>query len=497
VVDLMLHERAPVPLTLTSKGLDVRQLSVQFGGVHALRNVDLHLGPGDVLGLTGPNGSGKSTLFNAISGLAKATTGTISLDGSDVTRLDVPARTRRGVSRTFQTPRIDAELQVRSAVLCGYYLAARSSLLASLLGLERFSERHKAIRDACDHLLDRLGLTDVADQRLGTLSLGQVRLVDVARAMASGSRYLLLDEPAVGLTADEQAHLARAIRKLAEEGTAILLVEHNFALLSSLCERVVVLDRGSVLLQGPIAEVRRETSFVDAYLGSSAGTSAVEPVQRAAANVDAVKNLAPVLQCIDLCARYGQIRVIERAEITVARGETLVLLGLNGAGKTTLLNAIVGMVSHTGRIVLEGEDIVALRPHRRVARGVAFVPEVRANVFMPMTVDENLAIALRAVPRRDRDKEMQSLLTLFPILAERGRVAAGMLSGGEQQMLAIAIAVARKPAVLLLDEPTQGLAPAISLRGPASRQAASRRLGRRAAGSAANRSEVSNRIRRR
>jgi branched-chain amino acid transport system ATP-binding protein len=163
----------------------------------------------------------------------------------------------------------------------------------------------------------------------------------------------------------------------------------------------------------------------------------------------------------DLSARYGRIEVCRGIGFTVAPGEFLVVLGANGAGKSTLLGALAGLVTSTGEITLGGMRLDAAPARRRAGMGVALVPEGRRNLFAPLTVDENLQLGLRLLPPGERDAMRAELLGLFPILAERGRQAAGMLSGGEQQMLALAVALARRPAVLLLDEPSQGLAPIV------------------------------------
>lgn len=163
----------------------------------------------------------------------------------------------------------------------------------------------------------------------------------------------------------------------------------------------------------------------------------------------------------NLSARYGRIEVCRGIDLTVEPGEFLVVLGANGAGKSSLLGALAGVVASSGSIRLNGRRFDAASARRRAWDGMALVPERRRNLFTPLTVDENLSLGLRLLPRGEREAMRHRLYGLFPILEERSGQLAGMLSGGEQQMLAIAMAIARKPAVLLLDEPTQGLAPVI------------------------------------
>jgi branched-chain amino acid transport system ATP-binding protein len=163
----------------------------------------------------------------------------------------------------------------------------------------------------------------------------------------------------------------------------------------------------------------------------------------------------------NLCARYGRLQVCHDVSLTAASGEFLAILGPNGAGKSSLLGAIAGTVAGSGRIVMDDRSVERRAAHRRAFDGIALVPEGRRNLFMPLTVEENLRLGLRLLPASERARMRETLFGMFPILPKRLTQGAGMLSGGEQQMLAIAVALARRPRALLLDEPTQGLAPLI------------------------------------
>jgi len=167
------------------------------------------------------------------------------------------------------------------------------------------------------------------------------------------------------------------------------------------------------------------------------------------------------LECRNLSARYGPIQVCFDIVLSASPGEIVAVLGPNGAGKSSLLGALAGVVSGHGKVTLCGEDFTPLAAHVRAQRGLAYVPEIRKNIFPVLSVEENLRLALHYLPRNERGPMKEKIFELFPILKTRLTTEAGMLSGGEQQMLAIAMAVARKPKALLLDEPTQGLAPAV------------------------------------
>lgn len=249
--------------------IEVSRVEVRFGGVIALQDVSVRLEPGTVLAVIGPNGSGKSTLFNSITGLVRLHGGAVRLDGSDLEGLPPHRRIRLGIGRTFQTPRFDPATTVIEAVLCGFYPVARSGLVSVLLGLPASSREERDLHAKCRGILDDLGLADVADVPLSELPMGHVRLVEVARAIANLPKYLLLDEPAAGLTLAEQARLGSEIRRLAAAGVGVLLVEHNFGLVRSVADDVLVLDRGRELCRGTTASVEQRPEFVEVYLGTS------------------------------------------------------------------------------------------------------------------------------------------------------------------------------------------------------------------------------------
>lgn len=250
--------------------IELRDITVRFGGVTAVNSVSLDLAPGRIVSVVGPNGSGKSTLFNAVSGLVPLAGGTVSIDGLAASDLSPSTRVSMGVARTFQTPRFDPGDDVTEAVLCGFYPRVRVGWLSSMLGLPSAQREETGLREACQKLLVDLGLHGVRDKRLGELSMGQVRLVDVARAVANEPKYLLLDEPAAGLSRDEQRALVAEVRRLAARGIGVLLVEHNFKLIRELADHAVVLDRGNMFLSGKPHEIEKDRAFIELYLGSTA-----------------------------------------------------------------------------------------------------------------------------------------------------------------------------------------------------------------------------------
>ena len=241
--------------------LAVQDVSVRFGGVQALSEVSLHVEAGAVTGLIGPNGAGKTTLFNVVSGLVAPTSGRVLLSGQDVTRAPTYRRARLGVARTYQRLELFGSLTVRDNVLVG-------------AELRREWDRSGTDPNATvDHLLELIGITDVAGARADTLSTGTSRLVELARALASGPRVLLLDEPSSGLDDRESEAFGRLLLRLADEGLAILLVEHDMDLVMSVCRHIWVLDFGRILTAGSAAEIRESPAVQEAYLGTAAAVS--------------------------------------------------------------------------------------------------------------------------------------------------------------------------------------------------------------------------------
>jgi len=450
--------------------LQTKKLGATFGGVVALAEADLTLTRGQVLAVIGPNGSGKSTLFNCITGFVPLSSGSVLVDDVDITGQPAHLRIRRGVARTFQTPRIDVEPTVLTTVLCGF-LSTMRSLPGCVLGLAGTRRDELRARADAMALLDNFGLADLAETAMGELPLGQVRLVDVVRAIAMRPNYLLLDEPAAGLAAAEQEMLSGEIRRIAADGMGVMLVEHNFELVRALADEVVVLQQGRVLMAGAPETVANDPRVMDAYLGKAHTANATgksgtaDSASTKAAGGPSVRSADVVLACRGLNVSYGRAGVCSRIDLSVRAGRLTALLGSNGAGKSTLLAALAGVHiggrRWVGEVSLDDVRIERLGASQRAVAGVAFVPEGRGNIFAGLTVEENLQLGLRQLAHSERESTLDSIIEVFPPLAALQGARAGILSGGEQQMVAIAMALARRPKVLMLDEPSQGLAPAV------------------------------------
>jgi len=430
-------------------GLFARGVSVHFEGLAALENVDLTLHPGEILGLIGPNGAGKTTLVNVLTGFQLPTAGTVRIDDHAATGLPPHTFARAGLGRTFQAVRLFAGMTVLENVELG----------AVGKGVPRGEARGEAAR-----VLAWLGLTDMAGLEAGTLPYGDERWVGLARALSGRPRFLLLDEPAAGLNEVEAERLMHTVARIRDEfGCGVLIIEHNMQLVMSLCDRIHVLEHGRTIAEGTPAEARANPEVRRAYLG---GHAADEP--GAGAGGSARRRAAPLaappalLSVADLRVNYGPVQALRGVSLEVGEGELVSVIGPNGAGKSTLLLAVTGIVAAAGgSIHYRGEDLAGQAAERIVRNGISLVPEGR-HVFPALTVEENLITG--ATPARGRGgtaADLEQVLATFPILKERFRSPAGKLSGGEQQQLAIARALLARPRLLLLDEPSLGLAPLV------------------------------------
>ena len=422
--------------------LHVHGLGMRFGGVHAVQDLHCTLEPGRVASLIGPNGAGKTTALNVLSGFYRPTAGHFALGAHPLVGLPAFRIARAGLARTYQTSQLFGTLSVEDNVA----LALSRGALGPLLGAARY--RSPAVRARARRLLAFCGYEGALDRPAADLAHVDRRLVEIARALATQPRMLLLDEPAAGLSAHDKERLGQLLRRIAQQGTGVLLVEHDMALVMGISDRVIVLDAGQCIADGDVATVQADPAVRQAYLGD------------ALAQQVRARHRGPgeeLLGIGKLSASYGASAVLHGLSLQVRAGEMVALLGANGAGKSTLMRALAGLHRPVrGGIHLAGRELAALPAERIAAHGLVLVPEGR-QVFPELSVRDNLRLGGFLRPE-GLEARLQDMLRRFPRLRERLHQRAGLLSGGEQQMLAIARGLMACPRVLLLDEPSLGLA---------------------------------------
>lgn len=250
--------------------LRVEGLGIDFGGLRAVHDVGFSVGPGEIVSVIGPNGAGKTTLFNMISGLYLPGRGRVSLDGADVTGMEPHLLAARGLSRTFQNLQIFQAMSVLENVAAGHHLHEKGPVIADMLSLPSSRRRSRQTRDSAHALLERVGLARAAEHEAGSLSYGALKRLEIARALASRPKLLLLDEPAAGLNHSESAEISEVIRKVVGMGVTVILVEHDMKMVMGLSDHIVALDHGRKLAEGTPEEVRANPDVIRAYLGEQA-----------------------------------------------------------------------------------------------------------------------------------------------------------------------------------------------------------------------------------
>ena len=383
--------------------------------------------------------------MNALSGFVPLRSGTVTLGEETVTIWSPNRLAKSGLARTFQNVRLFRGLTVSENV----------EVAAVGVGLGRREAKRRA-----SEVLEWVGLLPRAHLPTEKLSFGEEQRVGIARAIATRPQFLLLDEPAEGLNEAEGDELVALISRIREsEGCGVLIIEHDMRLVMNLCDSIHVLDNGLTIATGSPDEVQKNDAVITAYLGTR--KLGAQVTDQTPAPVPSEREEAPELLSVeDLHVSYGRVPALRGVSLKVRRGEMVGVVGPNGAGKSTLLLTIAGVLRPIqGGVQLGDESLVRQAPEDIVRKGVSLVPE-RRHIFAQLTVEENLKVAAATrTEKQQTTRDLEELYERFPILGERRASRGGNLSGGQQQQLAIARALLTRPQLLLVDEPSLGLAP--------------------------------------
>lgn len=424
-------------------------LAKHFGGIRAVEGVDIAVRDRSLHALIGPNGAGKTTAFNLLSGMFTPDAGGVTLKGRDIAGLAPERICAAGIGRSFQItnlfPALSIEENLRLAVQ-----ARHPQRFAPWRAARAIPE----IEAETAELLRYLGLAGIERAEAGTLSYGGQRLLDMGLALATRPRLLLLDEPLAGLAAAERQRVGDIVKHISAD-IPVLLVEHDLDRVFQIADAVTVMNEGRVLVDGTVEDARGDPRVQEVYIGSGAAAVAAKP-RPSAAEPETLLGLEGINTF------YGKSHILADVAFAVHRHEIVALLGRNGAGKSTLLKTLIGIAPPaSGSIKLDGAEIAGLPPAAIARLGIGYVPQGR-GLFAGMTVAENLGLG-RSQRRNGHGAhwDLDRIFEYFPRIRERLHTPADYLSGGEQQMVAVARALSGDVRVLLLDEPFEGLAPAV------------------------------------
>lgn len=448
-------EALPLPEFLRPKTvangpvLAARDMVKSFGGIKAVQSVNISIADRTLHALIGPNGAGKTTAFNLLSGMFPPDQGEVTLMGKPIAGHTPEQIATAGIGRSFQITNLFPELSVGENIRLAVQARNphRFDPFTNALSIEEINRE-------TDEVIRYLGLAGIEKAQAGSLSYGGQRLLDMGVALASAPRVLLLDEPLAGLAAAERERIGAIIKRISAD-LPVLLVEHDIDRVFALADHVTVMNEGRVLLDGTVDDARSSKKVQEIYIGSGAAAVAARP-RETSAKAEALLTVEGV------DTFYGKSHILNNVSFTLHKNEIIALLGRNGAGKSTLLKTLVGIApaSH-GSIKLAGSELVGRSSAECARLGIGYVPQGR-GLFAGMTVDQNLELGgLKRQTGNGVHWTRERIYEYFPRIKERLDNPADYLSGGEQQMVAVARALSGDVRVLLLDEPFEGLAPAV------------------------------------
>jgi branched-chain amino acid transport system ATP-binding protein len=436
-------------------------VTVRFGGLVAVNDVDLEVREGEIVGLIGPNGAGKTTLMECVSGFQPLTGGAIEYRGQNLRTYAAGDRAGLGIGRTLQNVRLFPYLTIVDNIRVALHRHQNTGAVLHAFRLPPARQEEARILQDAERLVSLVGMDAFAEKYASELSYGTLRLLELACMLALQPKLLLLDEPSSGISQKETEALGPLLRRIKEAtGATILMIEHDMPLVMGLSDWMYCLEAGRILSEGRPAQVQEDPAVIEAYLGTPREQRKVAAAVKAESTGDVEGELLLEIEGLDVY--YEKVQVLYGVNLEVRRAERVALLGTNGAGKSTVLKAASGLVpAAAGTIRWKGHDLRTIAAEKLVRLGLGHVPGGR-GLFPTLTVAENLRMGGYIYDdERQVDAEVERVVSYFPWMTERGNQLAGTLSGGEQQQLATARALIARPELLMIDELSLGLAPLV------------------------------------
>jgi ABC-type branched-subunit amino acid transport system ATPase component len=444
--------------------LSTKGVVKQFGNFKAVAGIDIEVEENETLGIIGPNGAGKTTFLNVLTGRYVPEAGQVIFRGKDVTHQRPEHRVASGVLRTFQIVQVFDNLTVYENMALSYYRKKEKSSLP----LNMFFTNLYKTKDIIAEVEESLRVFDILNTRemlVSSLSLGAKKKLEIAMAWVADPDMLILDEPFAGIGDQEIDEILSIMQRIHYKKT-IILVEHKVSKLSGLVDKLAVMHEGRLIAYGPFEETLNNPIVRESYWKISCdengtpGESAQHVMNsaiasRAGETVKTQGSDTHLLSVENVRVAYGQLEVVFGVSVHVCPGEIVMLAGRNGAGKTTLFRTITGFLpKREGEVLFNGADITKMEPYKVAKKGIKYIHQDK-TVFGSLTVKENFELSSYATG----DKNLEEVLPYFPKLRTLMDRKADALSGGERQMLLMAMALLGNPPLVLMDEPTEGLAP--------------------------------------
>jgi len=444
--------------------LSTRGATKRFGAFRAVDGVDLDVEENETVGIIGPNGAGKTTFLNVLTGRYIPESGTVFFRGENVTHQKPENRVASGVLRTFQIVQVFDNLTVYENMALSYYRKKEKSSLPFSMFFTNLYKR-KDIVAAVDESLAIFDITQEREMLVSSLSLGSKKKLEIAMAWVADPDVIILDEPFSGVGDQEIDEILTIMQGIRHKKT-IILVEHKISKLTGLVDKLAVMHEGRLIAVGPFEKTINDPAVRESYwkINCEDKDGASENVQDKIFQKVSAKRVGetevPVseeelLSVEGVSVAYGDLKVVFDVSTHVHKGEIVVLAGRNGAGKTTLFRTICGFLPKLqGKVQFNGKDITGLEAYRVAQNGIKYIHQDK-TVFGSLTVKENFELSSYATG----DHDLEEVLPYFPKLRILMDRKAEALSGGERQMLLMAMALLGKPSLVLMDEPTEGLAP--------------------------------------